>query len=336
MTSIRSIATALPERQVTNADLERENPSWDMTAVTDRTGVRTRRIAAPDETAFDLSVRACDALLADSGLDVADVDAILYCTQTPDYVMPGNASLLHRHLGVGDEVMTLDFALACSGFVYGLGLADSFARSGLASEILLVTAATYSRYIHPRDRTTRALFGDGAAVAHVSAAGGGGEIVATELCANSRDLDKGAYIPAGGMRFPHSDETAREHPDGHGNFRSAEDLHLNGPAVWAFINSTVPQHLRSFLARRDLTVDDVDLFVFHQASKLVLDSLAKALGVEKDRLLVHMEDIGNLSASSIPVALHAALGDGAIEPGDRVLLSAYGAGLSYGSVLVEY
>ena len=336
MTRIRSIASALPERRVTNEDLVRENPSWDMAAVTERAGVRTRRVAAPDETSFDLSVRACEELFADSELDPGDVDAILYCTQSPDYLMPGNSNLLHRHLELGDEVLAFDFTLACSGYVYGLAVADSFVRAGLASEILLVTAETYSKYIHPRDRTTRALFGDAAAVTHVSAAGGGGRVAAAALCSSGRDLDKGAYIPGGGMRFRHSEDTAREVADDHGNVRSAEHIHLNGPAVWTFINSTVPRHVRGFLADQGLTMDDVDLCVFHQASKLALDSLAKALGLDERKLFVHMEDIGNVASASIPLALRAALDEGAIQPGSRVLLSAYGAGMSYGSVLVEY
>lgn len=336
MTTIRSIARALPEQELTNADLERENPSWDMAAVTERAGVRSRRIAAPDETSFDLSIRACDALLADSDLDTGDVDAILYCTQSPDYLMPGNANLLHRHLGLGDGVIAFDFTLACSGYVYGLGLADSFVRSGLASEILLVTAETYSKYINPSDRTTRALFGDGAAVTHLSASGAGGTIVASALCSHGRDLDKGAYIPGGGMRFRHSEETERETVDGHGNVRSAENIHLNGPAVWTFINSTIPGHVKDFLADQGLAIDDVDVCVFHQASKLALDSLARALSLDARKLFVHMEEVGNLASASIPFALAAALDEGAIESGQRVLLSAYGAGMSYGSVLVEY
>jgi 3-oxoacyl-[acyl-carrier-protein] synthase-3 len=340
MTSIRAIACALPERELTNADLERENPSWDMAAVTERAGVRSRRITAPGETAFDLSVRACETLLADSGLDLAEVDAILYCTQSPDHIMPGNANLLHRHLGLGDRVMAFDFTLACSGYVYGLALADSLARGGLAKEILLVTAETYSKHINPRDRTTRVLFGDGAAVTHLSATSAGeragGAIVAAQLCSHGRDLEKGAYIPAGGMRMPRSEETRREVEDRHGNVRCAEDIHLNGAGVWAFVNSALPGHLRDFLASQSLTVEDIDLYVFHQASKMTFDSLAKAVPIAPEKLFVNMTDVGNLASASIPFALYEALDQGAIEPGSRVLLSGFGAGLSYGSVLTQF
>lgn len=336
MTSIGPIACALPERALTNADLERENPSWNMAAVTLRTGVLSRRIASAGETAFDLSARACEALVAESGVDLGAIDAILYCTQTPDYPMPGNAHLLHRELQLGADVLAFDYNLACSGYVYGLAFVDSFVRSGLAAQILLVTAETYSKRIHPGDRSARALFGDGAAVTHITAGDdGGGRIVAVQLGSHGAGFQL-FHVPAGGARNPSDEGTRQEQRDRHGRARSAETIQMDGTAVWGFANSIVPEHLRAFLASQSLTFEDVDLCVFHQASKLTLDSLAEALDLPPDKLYVHLADTGNLSSASIPFALRAALADGAIGPGDRVLLSGFGAGLSYGSVLVEF
>jgi 3-oxoacyl-[acyl-carrier-protein] synthase-3 len=334
MATIRHISTAFPERTVPNEELARENPAWEMESVTERAGVVSRRVAGPGETAFDLSVRACEALVEESELALGEVDAIVYCTQTPDYPMPGNAHLLHRQLGLGDSVLAFDYNLACSGYVYGLAFADSFIAGGLAAEVLLVTADTYSRYINPGDRSARVLFGDGAAVTHVSASGDGPRIAAAELCSHGRDLET-FYIPAGGMRTPSTEETRAEATDRHGNVRSAEDIHMDGLGVWAFINSAVPDHVRGFLERRSLTVDDVDLFVFHQASQMTLDSLAKALELAPERMYVRMAEVGNLVSASIPVALRSALDEGRVGPGDRVLLCGFGVGLSYGSVLVE-
>lgn len=338
MTIIRAIGCALPEQAVTNADLESENPGWEMATVAQRSGVRARRIAAPHETAFDLSVQACEALVAETGLDLASIDAILFCTQSPDYLMPGNANLLHSHLGLDDRVLAFDFTLACSGYVYGVAIADSIARAGLATEILLVTAETYSKHINPGDRTTRVLFGDGAAVTHLSTAdaGTGGRVVAAELCSHARPLAQGAYIPAGGWRRPRGDETKAETVDANGNVRSAENIHLDGPGVWAFVNSVVPGHLRDFLATNALTPEDIDAYVFHQASQLTLDSLARLVPLPRERVVTNLGEIGNLASASIPVALRHALDNGAVAPGGRVLLSGFGAGLSYGSVLLEY
>jgi 3-oxoacyl-[acyl-carrier-protein] synthase-3 len=333
--TIRHISYALPAKTLPNDDLARENPNWDMSTVVERAGVVSRRITASDETALDLSVRACDALIEESGLELASVDAIVYCTQSADYVMPGNAHLLHRHLGLGDRVLAFDYSLACSGYIYGLAFADSFIKSGLASEVLLVTADTYSKHIHPKDRSARVLFGDGAAASYISAdEHDGATIAAVDLGSHGLDFEK-FYIPAGGMRRRPSEETKLETTDRHGNVRTAEHIHMDGLGVWAWVNSTVPAHVTGFLAGQSLTPADIDLYVFHQASKMTLDSVAKALEIPSDKMYVEMSEVGNLVSSSIPVALRMALDQGRAGPGDRVLLCGFGVGFSYGSALVQ-
>jgi 3-oxoacyl-[acyl-carrier-protein] synthase III len=336
MTSIGAIATALPEAEVTNADLARENPSWGMELVAELSGIASRRVAAPDETAFDLSLEACEELLEQPAIPAEDIDAILYCTHGPDHVMPGNAQLLHKHLGLGDDVLAFDYRLACSGFVYGLAIADALARAGTASRILLVTAETTSKLTNPGDRSTRVLFGDGAAVAYVSAADqGGGRIVACDLRTHGGGFEYG-YIPAGGARNPAGEKSKRETVDRSGNVRTGEDLHMEGTELWAFVNSAVPAHIEAFLAANSLTLEEIDLCVFHQASALILDSLVKALSIAPEKMYVRMKDVGNLSSASIPFALQAALEEGAIQSGDRVLLSGFGVGVSYGSAIVQF
>lgn len=335
MTCIGAIAGALPDTEVSNADLDRANPDWRMGLIEEVTGIRSRRVAAPDETAFDLSVRACEELLAQQGVTAEDFDGIMYCTQDPDYREPGNAHLLHDHLGLGDDVLAFDYNLTCSGFVYGLAIADALLRSGTASGILLVNAVTQSKRMHPRDRSARVLLGDGAAATYLSADGAGGKVVACDLHTHGRGFRHG-YIPAGGARNPSTAETRVETTDSSGNVRTAEDMHMAGTELWSFVSSAVPPHVKALLARNSLTLDDVDLYVFHQASRLIVDSLTKALGVPREKVFVHMADIGNLSSASIPFALRAALDQGAIQPGDRVLLSAYGTGISYASAIVEF
>ena len=336
MTSIRAIAGELPEAEVTNDDLARENPGWAMDVVAKRSGIDTRRFAGEDETAFDLSLRACETLLEQLEMSAESIDAILYCTHDPDYPMPGNAHLLHAQLGLGDEVLAFDYRLACSGFVYGLAFADAFARAGMASAMLLVTAETASKRMNPRDRAARVLFGDGAAVTYLSSEdGSGGRVVAYELCSHGGGFEYG-YIPAGGARKPYGEETRQETTDLSGNVRTLEDMHLEGPGLWSFVNSVVPGHVERFLAKHSLTLEEIDLCVFHQASRLILDSLTKALSIAPEKMFVHMKHIGNLSSASIPFALRAALDEEAIRPGDRVLLCGFGTGLSYGSAIVEF
>lgn len=326
MTSIRGIACALPEREVPNRELADEHPGWDMERVARRTGVRSRRVAAPGETALDLSAHACDALAAKLGPAALEgVDAIVYCTQTPDYRVPGNAGLLHRRLGLADEVLAFDYPLACSGYVYGLAFADSFVRSGLATRVLLVTADTYSTLLDPDDRATRVLFGDGAAVTLLGdderAGGAVARVVAAELRTRGEGYEQ-LYVPAGGARAPGGDG-------------AAATIRMDGPGVWTFVKSVVPDHVRSFLAAHSLGVEDVDLVVFHQTSEMTLDALARALGIGAEKMYVRMAEVGNLVSASIPFALGAALDEGAVDAGDLVLLTGFGAGLSYGSVLLE-
>lgn len=336
MTSILAIEGALPDGVVTNTDLEREHPSWEMDLVAELAGVDSRRICAEDETAFDLSLRACQALLERPDVDVGDIEAILYCTPSPDHPIPGNAHLLHRQIGFEDDVFAFDFTLACSGYVYGLAFADAVARGGMGSKILLITADTPSKWMNPGDRSVRALFGDGAAATYLGIDDArGGRIVATELCTRGRGFED-VYIPAGGARNPRTEATRQATTDDSGNVRTAEDIYMNGTAVWSFATSVLPGHIEAFLTKHALNLDEIDLFVFHQGSKLILSSLARALSIPPEKNFIHMKDFGNLSSSSIPFALRAALDQGAIQPGDRVLLSAFGGGVSYGSAIVEF
>lgn len=338
MTSIRAIEGALASGEEANAELARAHPDWEMELVAEVSGIESRRVSAPGETAFDLSTRACEALLARPEVELGDVDAVLYCTQTPDHPSPGNAHLLHRQLGLRDEAFAFDFNLGCSGFVYGLGLADALIRAGTVSGVLLVTAETPSKWINPGDRAMRVLFGDGAAVAYLSAGDEGegrGRLTACELRSHGEGFEH-SYVPAGGARLPAGETTKEERVDASGNVRSAEDSHMDGTALWGFVSSAIPSHVEEFLARQRLSIDDIDLFIFHQGSRLILDSLRKALGVPPERMYRHMREIGNLSSSSIPLALNAALADGSIAPGSRVLLCGYGAGISYGSAVVEF
>lgn len=335
LAAIEAIGHVVPDNEITNDDLARSNPEWDMGKVAERAGVIARRNVVPGETAFDLSVRACAALVESSGRALDGIDAIVYCTHAPDYVIPGNAHLLHRHLDLGDEVMAFDYTLTCSGYVYGLAFAEAFVRAGMASDVLLVNAETMTQRVNPRDRPLKTLIGDGAAATRIRTANGGGRIVASKLCSRGRSFE-GIYVPGGGARYPSNEETRREETDREGNVRSFDDMRMNGRAVWSFVTSTIPGHVEAFLSEHGLSIDDIDLCVFHQASKLVLDSLAEAIGIDESRFYVHMAETGNMASASIPVALKAAIDEGAVAAGDRVLLTAYGGGFSYGSVLLEF
>jgi 3-oxoacyl-[acyl-carrier-protein] synthase III len=327
---IRAIATHLPERVVSNAELAAETPNWKMAAVADRAGVTSRHIAAPGETAFDLAAIACDKLFADLPTQDAGIDAIIFCTQSPDFLMPGNAHLLHDQLHLPDEVLAFDINLACSGFIYGLAIADGLIAAGTASRVLLATADTYSRWIHPKDRSARVLFGDGAAVTIIERCSGAAGFASFDLGSHGKQYSK-FYVPAGGMRRPRSAVTLEEVTDRSGSVRTQEHIQMDGMGVWSFINSAVPKQIRLHLEKNGLTLADVDHFIFHQASAMTLNSLAKILGIDPGREHRNLAAIGNTVSASIALCLADVLRAGRLKQGDRMLLSGFGVGLSYGT-----
>ena len=332
---ISAIEYYLPETIVTNSDLHNENPDWDMANIAIKSGVSQRHIAAGDETAFDLAAKAADKLFAYGKHDKDEIDAVIFCTQSPDYIMPSNAFLLHGYLGLKDEVLAFDYNLACSGYIYGLTIARALILAGTTRNVLLVTGDTYSKYINKKDRTTRVLFGDGAAVSLLTATDDDEGIMDVMLATSGKHYQT-FFVPAGGCRLPHSTTTAIEEVDSSNNVRSKNDIYMDGMAVWSFIQSTVPKQIRALLARNSLGIGDIDQYVFHQASKLTLDSLVKALRIDPNKAYIDLASTGNLVSSSVPIALKNALLAGDIKRCTTVLISGFGVGLSWGSMLIKF
>lgn len=333
-TRIEALAYALPVATLTNEQLKQEHPDWDFERLGKRAGVFTRHIAAKNETALDFAFRACEQLESEGSLHKEEIDALIFCTQSPDYIMPPNSSILHAKLGLSANVMAFDITLACSGYVYGLQLADSLIRAGSARRVLLATSDTYSHYIHPGDRATRCLFGDGGAVSIISAAQGEGGIRAIRCGTAGRHYEK-FIIPAGGMRQERSAETCRIVTDRSGNTRTAEHIRMDGLGVLSFFNSTVPCAVKEILAANQLQKSDIDLFVFHQASQIVLDTLCAALEIPQEKMVFDLAEVGNLVSASIPVALKRAFERGQARHGQSALLCGFGVGLSWGTALVD-
>jgi 3-oxoacyl-[acyl-carrier-protein] synthase III len=331
--AIEAIEFALPDRIVTNADLERENPGWNMSRLVERTGVEERRIAAPGETALDLGHRACLALAASGGLRPETIDALIFCTETPDYPLPPNSSVLHGLLNLPTNVMAFDITLACSGFVYALGIARSLILSGTASRVLIVTADTYSRLIHPGDRSSRSLFGDGGAATIV---GTGPGIAILDVAFNTSGAKYDRFIVnAGGSRVPSSGTTHETTVDRSGNVRTAEHIEMDGLGVLSFFNTVVPQAVADILRRNNLSPADVDCYVFHQASLVALQGVARGLNIPFDRVVVNLAKIGNLVSASVPIALRHARDEGRLKSGQTAILCGFGVGLSWATALIK-
>jgi 3-oxoacyl-[acyl-carrier-protein] synthase-3 len=334
MTVIEAIACGFPARSVTNAELRAAYPEWNFDRLEQRTGVFTRYIATDGETALDFALRACEQLQAEGCLRADAIDALIFCTQTPDHIMPPNSCLLHGKLNLLPSTLAFDINLACSGYIYGLRLADSLIRSGAARRVLLATADTYSRYIHPGDRSTRCLFGDGGAVSIISESADGHGI-RTIRCGTAGKHYQKFFVPSGGMRLRRSPETALETTDHNGNVRSLDHIHMDGLGVLSFFNAQVPNLVKEELARHGLSSGDIDLFFFHQASQVALDNLRKALAIPMEKMIYDLAETGNLVSASIPVALSRALSSGRAKHGQLALLCGFGVGLSWGIALVD-
>lgn len=332
---IQDIAYHLPEAVLTNERLRQENPDWDMVRVEHRAGVVRRHVAAVDETALDLAVVACKNLFAANASLENRVDAIVFCTQSPDHILPGNACLLHGRLDLSEHVLAFDIDLACSGYVYGLAVVEGLLRSGRAGNALLVNSDTYTKYVHERDRSAKVLFGDGAAVSWICDCEGSLGLKDFQFATFGKNYESFS-VPAGGCRLPHSEETARPVADQEGNVRALDHIRMDGMAILNFVNSRIPGQIKSLLESNRLTVADIDLFVFHQASKMATDSLTRLLRIPPERVFLNLMDVGNTVSASIPIALKDAMIAGKCPPGSRVVLCGFGAGLSWATALYQF
>lgn len=330
----------LPDRVLTNAQLAAEFPEWTVEKIEAKTGILERRVSAEGECSSDLADKAARKLFASGACGPEEVDFLLLCTQSPDYFLPATACLLQARLGIPDRAGALDVNQGCSGFVYGLSLAKGLIETGQARTVLLLTAETYTKFIHPRDRSVRTIFGDGAAATLVRGVegdeGGRGPLLGPFDFGTDGTGAGYLIVPRGGMRAPVTREPAPERTDADGNTRSEENLSMNGPEVFAFTLARVPGSVRQVLARAGRDISSVDLFVFHQANRFMLDHLRKKMGIPEDRFFLSFARAGNTVSSTIPIALREAQAQGRLRRGSTVLVSGFGVGFSWASALLEW
>jgi 3-oxoacyl-[acyl-carrier-protein] synthase-3 len=333
---ILGIDCYLPDRVETNDDLSRENPDWDVERIAAKTGITARHIAADDETACDLAFRAASRLLERGLVPREAIDYLLVSTQTPDHLLPSNACALQQRLGLGQHIGAFDFNLGCSGYVGGLQLAKCLVETGAARHVLFVTSDTYSKLIHPKDRTVRALFGDAAAATLVgSAAEGAGEIGDFVLGTDGKGAGS-LIVPSGGFRQPRSAATAVEEIDEHGCVRSRDHLFMDGQAIFSFALNTVPRAIAQLLRQAALTPDQVDWYVYHQANKFMLENLALCSRIPAAKMVYHLETVGNTVSASIPLAIDAYVQTNRIQAGQTLILAGFGVGLSWAACRVVW
>lgn len=318
---IGPIGVHLPERVETNDQLQAEFPKWDMELIQSKTGIVARHIAAPDETAADLGVAAAKRLFEENDIDPQSIDFLLFCTQTPDYPLPTTACLMQDRLGLKTSCGALDINLGCSGFVYGLAMADGLIRTGAARRILFITSETYSKYIHPTDRSLRTIFGDGAAATLIEA-GEERTLTAFQFGTDGTGADT-LLVNQGGARPEQAAHTPRHRQ------RWPSQLYMDGPALISFTVAAVPDLVKAVLKEAQLSQDEIDLYVFHQATYKMLDQLRKCLDVEADRLPIIMENYGNTVSATIPILIAELRRSERINPAKNNLMVGFGVGWSW-------
>jgi len=316
------ISIYLPERVETNQQLQEENPSWDMNLIQAKTGIMRRHIAAPGQCASDLGFEAANRLFHEHDIDPGSIDFLLFCTQTPDYPLPTTACLLQQRLGLPTSCGALDFNLGCSGFIYGLSLADGLIRTGVARRVLFITAETYSKYIDPDDRSLRTIFGDGAA--------------ATLIEAREEQTLSGFQFGTDGSgadTLMVTDGGARPAEDSHRpRHRKRWDsrLYMDGPSLISFTVGAIPQLVTNILAAAEIPESEIDLYLFHQATRKMLEQLQERLGIDEQRMPIALENYGNTVSATIPILIHDLRQQQRLTPNARHLLVGFGVGWSWG------
>jgi 3-oxoacyl-[acyl-carrier-protein] synthase-3 len=332
--SLVGIDQALPKIVLSNSDLAAQYEGWSADKIFSKTGIRARRIAAPDECASDLGVQAAQALMTRLSIEPDSIDLLLYCTQSPDYFLPTTACVMQHRLGLPISCGALDFNLGCSGYIYGLGLAKAMIDSRQANRVLLITADTYSKFINPADKSVRTLFGDAAAATLIDN-GEESSLIGPFVYGTDGSGLPNLIVRTGGARCAVRPDAALE-LDGNGNARTVNDLYMNGTEIFNFTLRVVPAAVEQLLSKANVTAASIDLFVFHQANGFMLEHLRKKLGIPTDRFVIAMEDVGNTVSSSIPIALREAQARGQLTTGALVMLVGFGVGYSWGATLVRW
>lgn len=325
---IKDIAYYLPQEILTNEQIAALFPEWSAEKVANKVGITERHLAGENETATDMAQYAAELLFA-QGVDRSIIDFVILCTQSPDYFLPSSACILQDRLGLSKNCGAFDFNLGCSGYEYGLAIAKGFVMAGIANNILLLTSETYTKYLHPHDKGNRTIFGDGASATLVSTDGFAeiGEVVVGTDGSGAENL----IVRTLGAR--NKALTNNECTDEDGNVVSDDHLYMHGGNVFNFTADVVPPMVEELLTKSGLKHEEVDLWVFHQANKYMINYLRKLLDIDKDKFYIFMEKVGNTVSSTIPIALCEARREDKLH--GNVLLAGFGVGLSWGGVILK-
>lgn len=325
MSFVRFLGTgsAAPERIMTNLDLEKlvdTSDEWIQT----RTGIRERRIAEPDVATSDIAYEASVKALESAGIDARDLDGIIVGTVTPDYLFPSTACILQSRLGA-KKAFAFDLLAGCSGFLYALQAGKGMINGGDAKNLLIIGAEVLSKITDFEDRGTCILFGDGAGAAVITESDTPG-ILSTCLGANGDEWEL-LYMPGGGSRIPPSEESIRN---------KSHYLKMKGKEVFKEAVKALESSSLEAIRRADITPEEIDLFIPHQANYRILDAVRKRVGLPEEKVFSNLDRYGNTSSASVPLALDEAVRSGRVKEGDTILISVFGAGFTWGAAVVRW
>lgn len=320
---IKAISYYLPKNVLDNEQLSKQFSEWSANKIILKTGINKRHIAEKDEFVSDMAINASKKLFEDYQIDPKIIDFVLLCTQSPDYFLPTTSCIVQDKLGIPNSAGALDFNLGCSGYVYGLAISKGLISSGIANNILLITSETYSKYIHDLDRGNKTIFGDGAAATLISNQDGIAEILDFDLGTDGSGAEN-LIVRNGATKNPKREfkETIND-----------SNLYMNGSEIFSFTLESVPNLVKNTLKKNKLEINNIDLFIFHQANKFILDHLRKKINIEENKFYICIENFGNTVSSTIPIALKEAIKENKLK--GNVLLAGFGVGYSWGSCIIK-
>jgi len=326
---IKAISYYVPENPISNADIVNDFPDWSEDKISLKIGIKQRYISR-DLTAGDMAEKAAQHLFDEHTIDPSSIDAIILCTQSPDYFLPTTACLLQNKLKLSTNVMAFDFNLGCSGYVYGLAIAKGLLSVDLAKNILLITSETYNKFIHPKDRGNRALFSDAAAATLISTDG----ILEIKDMIFGTDGRGAKNLILENGAFKHRESTHIDLDPENGINQSPDYLYMNGSEIFNFTLEAVPELVEKLIIKGNISKDEFDLFVFHQANKHMLKFIREAVSIPENKFYMCMENFGNTVSSTIPIALYHALKDNSIRNGQKIMIAGFGVGYSWGGAIL--
>lgn len=330
---IVAVSTYLPEGVLTNERINERFPEWSVDKISSKTGIYNRRIAGENEFVSDMAIKAAETLFVEHNIDRAQIDFLLLCTQSPDYFLPTTACIIQDKLGLPTQCGALDFNLGCSGFVYGLSLAKGLISSESAKNVVLITSETYSKYINKNDKSNKTIFGDAAAATLISANDGLGSILKFSLGTDGSGAEN-LIVKNGAIR--NAAKIGEDVFENNVFIKNDNNLFMDGQQIFQFTTRSVPTLVNDVLIKNHMHLEDIDLFIFHQANKFMLDYIRKKIKIPEEKFFMYFENIGNTVSSTIPIAMAEALVQNKIIKGMNVLIAGFGVGYSYAATIIKF